>query len=204
MDSSQYSRSVTIVTSCLIVSAGVVILVSQPHWLAVLLILIWSVGFGLIVLERILLRYEHVQEYRLHNLWIGACERIVALFYSLFYQHYYFQYLLSAPRFQLTRHLSKQEPVVVELRIADQPAHPTSDIIAQGAPISMHIEPHAIWDYFACEQLSQVHMVIVGAPGSGKTTLLKYIARAMILGGNNYKPANIPRMIPILLFLRDH
>jgi hypothetical protein len=61
----------------------------------------------------------------------------------------------------------------------------------------------SIWEYLQM-QLPTRSFVILGAPGSGKTTLLKNITLILSSKRAIRRRVGAPRLLPILLFLRDH
>src|SRR5713226_4054278 len=72
-------------------------------------------------------------------------------------------------------------------------------------PQEMHEGSHHIWYYLSSPILAKKHLVIIGPPGSGKTTLLKHIALTLVAPAKRlHRQTNVPRKLPILLFLRDH
>ena len=123
----------------------------------------------------------------------------------------YYQQLEYSCRDYLTQGLDKDkilklEKVFVPLGIS------TQDTNAVNCEIIQSIEDRAtnsknkqIWDFLAAmkDNFAFRRMVILGAPGSGKTTLLRYIALTYATNTQKKVHPQAPKLIPILLYLRD-
>ncbi|MCA9964924.1 MAG: hypothetical protein KC423_11790 [Anaerolineales bacterium] len=92
------------------------------------------------------------------------------------------------------------EQVFVELSIAPQPPGKVPADPIQQLPDELRQGSHTIWQFLAAEPLQKQQFAILGAPGSGKTTLLKHMTLVLAAG----KGKELPKKLPILLFLRDH
>jgi energy-coupling factor transporter ATP-binding protein EcfA2 len=95
------------------------------------------------------------------------------------------------------------EQVFVELSLAEQPAHSaTSNPVGQ-IPEGLRTGRHTIWEYLASSQAGVQHLAIIGAPGSGKSTLLKHLA-LILAAPHRRSQEKAPKLLPILLAIRDH
>jgi predicted NACHT family NTPase len=94
------------------------------------------------------------------------------------------------------------DKVFVPLRVASTSLGTTSSSIIQTQETSGELE---IWNFLA--EMNAVpaykRMVILGAPGSGKTTLLEHLTLSYAKHQERTYNRAVPRLIPILLFLRD-
>jgi len=83
-------------------------------------------------------------------------------------------------------------------------AHSNADIAKNplGTSVEVDADRHTIWECLRM-RLSTQNFVVLGSPGSGKTTLLKSIVLGL---SSNLSRRRIgaPRLLPILLALRDH
>jgi predicted NACHT family NTPase len=93
------------------------------------------------------------------------------------------------------------EKVFVPLRVAPESADRTSSAML---PTKETIQPLEIWDFLAKSQQPVFkRIVVLGPPGSGKTTLLEHLTLAYARNALPRSPRRVPRLIPILLYLRD-
>ena len=95
------------------------------------------------------------------------------------------------------------ERVFVSLSIVPQPPQDVSPNPVRPAPPSLPTDRRTIWNHLNTGGENGQNLVIIGAPGSGKTTLLKHMA-LMLAGRTKQRQTEVPRKLPILLFLRDH
>ena len=89
--------------------------------------------------------------------------------------------------------------VFVELSVDAQPPHETSPSLIPKLPQYLLEGRHTIWEYLK----TNGNLALIGAPGSGKTTLLRHIA-LILTGRGKYTDANVPKKLPVFLFLRNH
>lgn len=89
--------------------------------------------------------------------------------------------------------------VFVDLSLVSRPAHETTGNPLTGASRDDGAR-RSIWDLLSGHDPAP--LAVLGAPGSGKTTLLKHVALTLATGRD--KPKTLRRVIPILLFLREH
>ncbi len=90
------------------------------------------------------------------------------------------------------------EQVFVQLEVNPTPIHQASDNPIK-VPEVLRNGQHTIWTYLDTKALRSQNFVIIGAPGSGKTTLLKHLALSLA----RHRKVSV-RLLPILLYLRDH
>jgi hypothetical protein len=149
---------------------------------------------------------------RLEGRWVDrAADWIDTHLLSIFsgYKKRYLQHLIYQHRSFDVKGLSTQgvytlelEQVFVELSLVSKPAHQTSADPVRNVPEELLTGRHLIWDYLKAEKMAQQHLAIIGAPGSGKTTLLKHITLALATGKRRHHGVDLPRKLPVLLFLR--
>jgi len=123
----------------------------------------------------------------------------------------YYKQLEYTCRDYLTQGLDKDkilklEKVFVPLKIATKDSKSVDPKMMQQVDNqAVNQKEKQIWDFLAAMQNESAfkRMVILGAPGSGKTTLLRYIA--LTYATNTQRKVNLkaPKLIPILLYLRD-
>jgi hypothetical protein len=89
------------------------------------------------------------------------------------------------------------EQVFVDLVIEPRPAYATSSDPLRH-PVTASSLKTGIWEYMHTDKSTGDHFAIVGPPGGGKTTLLRQAALQLTKRRPNL------RLVPILLFLRDH
>ncbi len=127
------------------------------------------------------------------------------------FQGKYYKQLEYTCRDYLTQGLDKDkilklEKVFVPLKIATQDTiQVDSRIIQEVQNQTKSSNTKQIWDFLAAiqDQSAFRRMVILGAPGSGKTTLLRYIALTYATNTQNKVHRQAPKLIPVLLYLRD-
>ncbi|CAG0998289.1 hypothetical protein ANAEL_02756 [Anaerolineales bacterium] len=137
--------------------------------------------------------------------WIDT--RVLSVFSG--YKKHYLQHLIYQHRSFDVKGLSTQgvytlelEQVFVELSLVSKPAHRTSTDPFQKAPRELRAGQHPIWDYLKSAKMANQHLAIIGAPGSGKSTLLKHMTLALATSKRKYNSVDLPRKLPVLLFLR--
>ena len=123
----------------------------------------------------------------------------------------YYKQLEYTCRDYLTQGLDKDkilklQKVFVPLKIATQDTK-TADprMMQQVNNQAKNPKENQIWDFLAAmgKESAFRRMVILGAPGSGKTTLLRYIALTYATNTQRKVHRRAPKLIPILLYLRD-
>ncbi|MEM9274318.1 MAG: NACHT domain-containing protein [Cyanobacteria bacterium P01_F01_bin.143] len=123
----------------------------------------------------------------------------------------YYKQLEYTCRDYLTQGLDKDkilklEKVFVPLKIATKDAKSvTSRMIQEVNNQAKNPKEKQIWDFLAAirHEPGFKRMVILGAPGSGKTTLLRYIALTYATNTQKKIHRKAPKLIPILLYLRE-
>ena len=123
----------------------------------------------------------------------------------------YYQQLKYTCRDYLTQGLDKDkilklQKVFVPLKIATKDARSVDPrMIRQVNNQAKNPKAKSIWDFLAAmgDEPAFRRMVILGAPGSGKTTLLRYIALTYITNTQRKVHPQAPKLIPVLLYLRD-
>ncbi len=130
---------------------------------------------------------------------------------NLSFPNKYSQQLIYTTRDYLTQGLDKDrilklEKVFVPLKIVTKEAIKVDASIIQ--PMNKKAKnprEKRIWDFLAAmeDESAFRRMVILGAPGSGKTTLLRYIALIYATNAQDKIQPKPPKLIPVLLYLRD-
>jgi predicted NACHT family NTPase len=92
--------------------------------------------------------------------------------------------------------------VFVELSVAPRITQTTSNNPLK-VPRQLQKGSHSIWSYLAMGKKEAPNFAIIGVPGSGKTTMLKHMTLALI-GKAQGQQYDLPKKLPILLYLRDH
>ena len=123
----------------------------------------------------------------------------------------YYKQLEYTCRDYLTQGLDKDKilklkKVFVPLKIATQDARTVDPNMFRKSPNqAKNPKEKQIWDFLAAMRNESAfrRMVILGAPGSGKTTLLRYIALTYATNTQRKVHRQAPKLIPILLYLRD-
>ncbi len=123
----------------------------------------------------------------------------------------YYQQLEYICRDYLTQGLDKDkilklQKVFVPLKIATQDTRSVDPrMIRQVNNQAKNPKEKSIWDFLAAmgDEPAFRRMVILGAPGSGKTTLLRYIALTYATNTQGKVHHKAPKLIPVLLYLRD-
>ena len=94
------------------------------------------------------------------------------------------------------------EKVFVPLRIAPETLDRISAAIIQTSGKADH---HSIWDFLVASKKEPAYrrMAIIASPGSGKTTLLEHLTLTYAKNTQRLQHPQAPRLIPILLYLRD-
>jgi len=93
------------------------------------------------------------------------------------------------------------EKIYVPLRISpNSPNQITSNLIGKGSTLGNK----QIWDFLAkgSDQAFR-RIAILARPGAGKTTLLEHLALVFARGVQHRFHPNVPRLLPIILYLRD-
>ena len=172
--------------------------------------------FGKNVISKILDKIEEKlekQEDNLANWVVDGFESFIVRGFSKF-QGKYYQHLIYACRDYSTQGLKTKGPftldlekVFVPLRVAPESAGNISPSMIQSRET---IEGLGIWDFLAASRKSNSKynynyrtIVIIGAPGTGKTTLLENITLTYAKNTQRRKHKQAPKLIPILLYLRD-
>ncbi len=94
------------------------------------------------------------------------------------------------------------ENVFVSLQVAPKiPDKATSSMIRG----RVEAETQEIWDFLAQSSKKKFQafhrLAVIGSPGLGKTTLLKHLT--LIYAKKHNQIYNAPKLIPVLLYLRD-
>ncbi|MGD2181148.1 SUMF1/EgtB/PvdO family nonheme iron enzyme [Lusitaniella coriacea LEGE 07167] len=94
------------------------------------------------------------------------------------------------------------EKVFVPLRVKPESVERISPNLIQSYNT---IEGSSIWDFLVASRTTRQfqHMAIIGAPGSGKTTLLEHLTLTYAKNRQRRRHPKAPKLIPILLYLRD-
>ncbi|MBE9116076.1 SUMF1/EgtB/PvdO family nonheme iron enzyme [Lusitaniella coriacea LEGE 07157] len=94
------------------------------------------------------------------------------------------------------------EKVFVPLRVKPESVERISPDLIQSYNT---IEGSSIWDFLVASRTTRQfqHMAIIGAPGSGKTTLLEHLTLTYAKNRQRRRHPKAPKLIPILLYLRD-
>ncbi|MBW4658940.1 MAG: NACHT domain-containing protein [Drouetiella hepatica Uher 2000/2452] len=97
------------------------------------------------------------------------------------------------------------QKVFVPLRVAPESADRVPSDLIQTLIQARENNKLGIWDFLAVlpQQPSFRRMVILGPPGSGKSTLLEHLALSYAQNSRQPTHQRVPRLIPILLYLRD-
>ncbi len=95
------------------------------------------------------------------------------------------------------------QKVFVPLRVAPESADRIPSALIQTLTQTKESGKLSIWDVLAAlpRQPSFRRMVILGPPGSGKSTLLEHLT--LTYAQNSRQNSRRPRLIPVLLYLRD-
>ncbi len=172
--------------------------------------------FGKNVISKILDKIEEKlekQEDNLANWVVDGFESFIVRRFSKF-QGKYYQQLIYGCRDYRTQGLKTKGPftldlekVFVPLRVAPESAENISPAMIQSRE---SIEGLGIWDFLAASKKSNSKynynyrtIVIIGAPGTGKTTLLENLTLTYAKNTQRRKHKQAPKLIPILLYLRD-
>lgn len=183
---------------------------SPPDWTQA------SVYLALAVAIALLTRLLHALNPRLDSLfeWLANhIERAVRWswwqltnrFQAAYYQHLIYQY-----RDFRTQGLKTKSPFALNLESVFVPLRigPESLNRVTSAMVQVAQTPDtglAIWDFMAqYRHPTFQRLVVLGPPGSGKTTLLEHIALSYARNTHRRHHRGAPRLIPILLYLRDH
>ena len=125
------------------------------------------------------------------------------------YRRRFLEYIIYQYRSFDVKGLSTQGPynleletVYVELGVDPTTSHSVSSNPVSKLPERFQVGRHTIWEYITNKNVQ--NYVMLGAPGSGKTTLLKHMALTLAGPANRRRKLDVPEMLPILLFLRDH
>jgi len=102
----------------------------------------------------------------------------------------------------------KLQKVFVPLKIAATDAANTSHkmILRPIKDEENNSNETQIWDFLAAidkKNLAVWRMAVLGAPGSGKTTILRYLTQTYATNQQRKVHRKAPKLIPILLYLRD-
>lgn len=92
--------------------------------------------------------------------------------------------------------------VFVPLRVSPESPEQISSAIIRPQTANNHL---SIWDFIAQmkRQNNYRRIAVIGAPGSGKTTLLEHLTLIYALSKQRGLSRKAPKLIPILLYLRD-
>jgi energy-coupling factor transporter ATP-binding protein EcfA2 len=126
------------------------------------------------------------------------------------FKHRYFEHLVYKHRTYRTQGIMTKGPftldlekVFISLRVgAESPNTASSNMIQK----EVSNKAFSIWDFLAKipnQAEHHQHIVVLGAPGSGKTTLLEHLALTYALGSERRHHAKAPKLVPVLLHLRD-
>ena len=96
------------------------------------------------------------------------------------------------------------EQVFVDLSLVPMAPHQASGDPIKSPPQALQSGRHSIWRYLQRQDSEPQHLAILGAPGSGKTTLVKHVALSLALRRKAKAAGEMPDLLPVLLFLRDH
>ncbi len=122
------------------------------------------------------------------------------------YQQKYYKHLIAKWRTFDLKGLSTQGPYSLELEQVFVHLSIAADNKFSSNPLEVPQElaqgSHSIWEYVNSTKMQNI--AVIGAPGSGKTTLLKYMTLTLTGKPDQQRRAGVPRLLPILLFLRDH
>lgn len=94
--------------------------------------------------------------------------------------------------------------VFVDLSLAPMAPHEATGNPIEKLPEALQAGRHSVWRYLEPLSGEPQHLAVLGAPGSGKTTLMKHMALSLALKGKGKPSAEVPDLLPVLLFLRDH
>lgn len=126
------------------------------------------------------------------------------------FKHRYFEHLVYKYRTYRTQGVLTKGPftldlekVFISLRVgAESPSNVSPQLIRKDDTG----KDFSIWDFLG-KTLTRAehhqHIVVLGGPGSGKTTLLEHLALTYALGVERRQHAAAPKLIPVLLYLRD-
>ena len=125
------------------------------------------------------------------------------------FKYRYYQSLIFECRDYETKGLKTKGPftldlekVFVPLRVKpESPGKISAEIVQTREPA----EGLKIWNLLVASRSQNAYrsMVIIGAPGSGKTTLLEHLTLAYAQKHEGRYDRKAPKLIPILLYLRD-
>jgi energy-coupling factor transporter ATP-binding protein EcfA2 len=141
---------------------------------------------------------------RLEQVVVSLWWRLTSPFEKRYIQHLIYAY--RDFRTQGTRTLGpftlNLEQVFVPLRVAPESLERIpSDMIR----LSETHDSLQIWDFLAVvkQQPAFQRLVIIGAPGAGKSTLIEHLAITYAKRAQRRYHAKAPKLLPILLYLRD-
>lgn len=171
------------------------------------------------IVNRVLDKIEERLEQRTDKLadWIvNQIEAVILGFWCQLtspFQHEYYHSLIYICRDYQTQGLDKDlilklQQVFVPLRIfATDVAKANSAMILQIPNKALNPKEKEIWDFLAAKEANKKpafpRIAILGAPGSGKTTLLRHLTLTYANKRERKQHSKAPKLIPILLFLRD-
>ncbi len=129
---------------------------------------------------------------------------------SLYFKHRYFEHIVYKYRTYRTQGVLTKGPftldlekVFISLRVgAESPINVSPQLIRKDEAG----KDFSIWDFLGklpTRAQHHQHIVVLGGPGSGKTTLLEHLALTYALRAEKRQHATAPRLIPILIYLRD-
>ena len=127
------------------------------------------------------------------------------------FQREYYQGLIFSCRYYQTQGLDTDrilelEKVFVPLKIvAKEAANTSHKMIRPPKDEINNSNEKQIWNFLAAidKHPEFRRMAVLGAPGSGKTTLLRYLTQAYATNQQRKVHPKAPKLIPILLYLRD-
>ena len=96
------------------------------------------------------------------------------------------------------------EQVFVDSGLAPKAPYQNSEFLTSSPPDAQRSGLQSIWNYLETWSGEPQPIAILGAPGSGKTALMKHLALSLALKRRTKLSRNIPDLLPVLLFLRDH
>jgi lipopolysaccharide/colanic/teichoic acid biosynthesis glycosyltransferase/energy-coupling factor transporter ATP-binding protein EcfA2 len=138
----------------------------------------------------------------------GAVDQMLQRWTSRYTKHY-LRYVVADNRYVDLKGVTTQgdfalqaEDIYVDLAVTNDGKHGFA-----ADPVQIDARPDvavaSIWHWVRHGATSRA-TAIVGPPGSGKTTLLRNLAHVVAARGPRARRLNAPRMIPVVLYLRDH